>query len=73
MGLQEEMSGQNREAWDYHAYEYWCRNHGPPSEVAKRMRENPASWIRGHTEYLGNVTGKKIVNLLGACGQWVRS
>lgn len=63
------QSAINKEAWSYRANEFWLNNLGTPSEVAKNMLEQPAKHLRRHIEFLGDVNGMKVVNLLGSCGK----
>lgn len=59
----------NKEAWSYRAYEFWVNRLGLPNDVAKDMIRQPKTYVRRHIEFLGDVNGKKIVNLLGSCGK----
>lgn len=59
----------NKEAWTYKSYEFWMNELGLPSDVAKDMIKQPEKCLRRHIEYLGDVKGKKIANLLGSCGK----
>jgi len=63
------QSRANKEAWSYRAYEFWTNNVGLPNEVAKDMMRHPETHLRRHIEFLGDVNGKKIANLLGSCGK----
>lgn len=63
------QSQANKEAWSYRAYEFWTSNLGFPDEVAKDMIREPEKHLRRHIEFLGNVRGKKIANILGSCGK----
>lgn len=59
----------NKAAWEFKAYEFWVRELGLPDELSKKMVEQPEWYLRRHKEYLGDVRGKKIANLLGSCGK----
>jgi len=63
------QSKTNKKAWTYKAYEFWTNELGSPSNVAKDMIKQPEKHLRRHLEYLGDVKGKKIANLLGSCGK----
>jgi len=65
----DKMSHQNKEAWSYNAYEFWINELGSPDDVAKSMISDPIYHVRRHIEYLGDIKGKKIANLLGSCGK----
>lgn len=59
----------NKKAWSYKAYEYWMNDLGLPNDVAKDMIRQPKKYLRRHLEFLGDVNGKKIANLLGSNGK----
>lgn len=59
----------NKKAWSYRAYEFWKNNMGLPTVVAQDMLKRPNYHLRRHIEYLGDVNGKKVINLLGSCGK----
>lgn len=63
------QSETNKKAWSYKAYEFWMNGLGLPSDVAKDMINQPEKHLRRHLEYLGDVKGKRIANLLGSCGK----
>jgi hypothetical protein len=42
---------------------------GTPDEEAERLLENPEYTLRDYLEYLGDVKGKKVANLLGSSGK----
>lgn len=66
--LQEQNSKLNEDAWNQEAYEAWLKRFGTPQEQAARIRKNPASRLVPFYEYLGDLEGKKAVNLLGSHG-----
>ncbi|MFL0269318.1 class I SAM-dependent methyltransferase [Candidatus Clostridium radicumherbarum] len=63
------QSDTNKKAWSYKAYEFWINNIGSPLDLAVDMKKQPEKHLRRHLEYLGDVKGKKIANLLGSCGK----
>jgi 2-polyprenyl-3-methyl-5-hydroxy-6-metoxy-1,4-benzoquinol methylase len=67
--MMNEQSQTNKEAWSYRAYEFWKKNLGLPGDVAKDMIKQPQKYLRRHLEFLGDIKGKKIANLLGSCGK----
>jgi SAM-dependent methyltransferase len=67
--MQERQSAANKTAWSYRAYEHWVKYSGPPEEAAARMREDPAAFLEQDRLYLGEVKGKRILNLLGSNGR----
>ena len=64
-----EQSQTNKKAWSHKAYEFWTNELGSPSEVAKDMIRQPEKYLQRHLEYLGEIKGKRIANLLGSCGK----
>ncbi|MDT8719542.1 class I SAM-dependent methyltransferase [Clostridium sp. 19966] len=65
----EKQSETNKEAWSYKAYEFWTNNLGSPAGFAQELKKQPEKHLRRHLEYLGDVKGKKVANLLGSCGK----
>ena len=63
------ISHQNKKAWSYDAYDFWVKEMGRPEEEAQRMIADPSYYLRRHIEFLRNVEGKKIANLMGSCGK----
>ncbi|MBU5439132.1 hypothetical protein KQI42_14010 [Tissierella sp. MSJ-40] len=66
MNIQNEA---NKKSWSYRAYEFWIKNTGLPHEVAIDMKKQPEKYLRRHLEFLSEVSGKKIINLLGSNGK----
>ncbi|MCJ7842664.1 class I SAM-dependent methyltransferase [Lederbergia sp. NSJ-179] len=66
--MQREQSEQNKSAWEYRAYEHWNVNYGSPEKLGKEIRANPQQWLRYYSNDLGDVSGKRIANLLGSSG-----
>ncbi len=66
MNIQSEA---NKKSWSYRAYEFWIKNIGLPHEVAIDMKKQPEKYLRRHLEFLSEVSGKKIINLLGSNGK----
>jgi SAM-dependent methyltransferase len=67
--MQKNQSEINRKAWSYRAYEFWTSNNGLPGDCARAMMAEPEKFLRRHIEFLGDVKGKKIANLLGSNGR----
>ncbi|MCA1054129.1 class I SAM-dependent methyltransferase [Rossellomorea aquimaris] len=65
---QHEMSKINRSGWEQSAYKAWVNRHGEPQEYAKCLKANPEKAVAHYLPFMGNVKGKKIVNLLGSKG-----
>jgi len=67
--LQDKQSQVNKAAWSHRAYEHWVRYSGPPAEAAAKMKDDPKSYLRHDLPYLGDVRGKRVINLLGSNGR----
>jgi ubiquinone/menaquinone biosynthesis C-methylase UbiE len=67
-GRQVEPLQQNKSAWNTGAYQAWLNRFGTPAEAAKKIKEDPARRIGKVYADMGDVKGKKIVNLLGSNG-----
>ena len=60
----------NRGAWSHPAYyDAWCRRYGSPEDVAAEFARNAWPALRRYRPHLGQVDGKRIVNLLGSIGR----
>ncbi|MDF2924959.1 MAG: class SAM-dependent methyltransferase [Paenibacillaceae bacterium] len=68
MTTQQEHSGANERAWNSGAYEAWVSRFGLPPEAAERIKARPADRLKGLYKYMGDLSGKKVVNLLGSHG-----
>jgi 2-polyprenyl-3-methyl-5-hydroxy-6-metoxy-1,4-benzoquinol methylase len=66
--VQKEQSKINQEAWNQSPYQAWTNRFGPASKAADKIKEDPAKRLKGIYKHLGDVKGKKIVNLLGSHG-----
>ena len=64
-----EQSEKNKRAWEYRAYEFWCKNNGAPRDKANKILENPAACLKTHQKYFEDVQGKKLANLCGSNGR----
>lgn len=64
-----EQSEVNKKAWEYRTYEFRLKKHGTPEENAQNMMKDPLSRMRMHKKYFENVTGLRIANICGSCGQ----
>lgn len=67
--MQKRQSATNKTAWSYRAYEHWIRYSGPPDQAAAQMKADPALFLRHDLPYLGDVKGKRVINLLGSNGR----
>lgn len=65
---QSEQSKINKKAWEYRSNEHWENNYGTSLEKGSQIKTHPETLLTYYLEDLGNVSGKKIANLLGSAG-----
>lgn len=58
----------NSDAWNSGAYEAWIRRFGTPAEAARKLIAQPVKRIGELYPYFEEISGKKIINLLGSNG-----
>ncbi len=63
------QSQNNKTAWEYRAYEFWVQSNGTPTELAKKISENPMDRLKLHKKYFDNAAGLKIAVPCGSCGK----
>ncbi|WKB34635.1 class I SAM-dependent methyltransferase [Terrilactibacillus sp. S3-3] len=66
--LQQANTRQNGAAWNQEAYQAWIERFGTPAEAAEKLRRDPNGRIAQLAPYLGDIKGKKVINLLGSHG-----
>jgi 2-polyprenyl-3-methyl-5-hydroxy-6-metoxy-1,4-benzoquinol methylase len=66
--MQKELSATNEAAWNQDPYEAWTSRYGTPAEAASRIALNPASRLSTLFLWMGDIHGKKVMNLLGSHG-----
>jgi 2-polyprenyl-3-methyl-5-hydroxy-6-metoxy-1,4-benzoquinol methylase len=67
---QKSHSKANRVAWSDPAYyALWCQRYGTPEVVAEEIARDPWCQLKRYRAHLGQVHGKRIVNLLGSIGR----
>jgi 2-polyprenyl-3-methyl-5-hydroxy-6-metoxy-1,4-benzoquinol methylase len=66
--MQREISTINEVAWNQGPYEAWTSRYGTPAEAAARIASNPAARLSTLHSWIGDIQGKKVVNLLGSHG-----
>jgi 2-polyprenyl-3-methyl-5-hydroxy-6-metoxy-1,4-benzoquinol methylase len=66
--MQKEVSTMNEAAWNQEPYEAWTTRFGTPVEAAAKIAINPAARLSTLQTWIGEVRGKKVVNLLGSHG-----
>lgn len=66
--MQKEMSAINREQWNHERYQAWINRFGSIEQEAKRIMDDPKKRIKILADYIGDVRGKRVLNLLGSNG-----
>lgn len=64
----EESSRQNKRAWEFCAYDFWC-GQCAPEERAKADLQNPLKQLKRYADYFDQFDGVKIANICGSCGK----
>jgi len=59
----------NGNVWNRRAYDAWINRFGPPEDAAARIVQNPSAQLEPLTSLIGDVQGKRVVNLLGSHGR----
>lgn len=67
--LQHVDSDRNGQAWNEEAYQAWVGRFGEPRQAAEKISHDPAGRLARLMPYLGSLSGKKIINLLGSHGE----
>lgn len=65
----EDYSMQNKNAWEYNAYDFWLGEAGTPYERAKKIKANPIGALKRYANYFDSYEGLKIANICGSCGK----
>lgn len=60
---------QNKRAWEYNAYVFWCSHNGSPAVLAEKLKADPLKAIRRHAAYFDAFDGVRIANICGSCGK----
>ena len=64
-----DYSKQNKQAWEYNAYEFWTRTAGTPAERAKQDAADPEKMLRRYAQYFDRYEGVAVANICGSCGK----
>jgi len=67
--MQEKLVIANKIAWETKAYQAWVREYGTPDELASVLKLEHKHHLRYWLKYIGDPTGKKVINLLGSHGR----
>lgn len=65
---EQESEEKNKKAWNDCAYEAWIHKFGTPIEAAAKIEKDPKKSLSVLNEYFGEVTEKKIANVMGSNG-----
>jgi SAM-dependent methyltransferase len=57
---------QNGQAWNNEAYQAWINRFGTPEQAAYKIKQDPLGRLGSLSEYLANVHGQNVINLLGS-------
>lgn len=63
-----DYSNQNKEAWEFNAYDFWY-SQCTPQERAEIDLANPIGQLKKYTAYFDTYKGVKIANICGSCGK----
>jgi SAM-dependent methyltransferase len=66
--MDQERRKKNGQAWSNSSYQAWTNRFGTPDKAAARILKDPKRRLQPLDAYIGDVAGKKIVNLLGSHG-----
>ncbi|AAK81581.1 2-polyprenyl-3-methyl-5-hydroxy-6-metoxy-1,4-benzoquinol methylase [Clostridium acetobutylicum] len=58
----------NEDAWNKETYSAWVKRFGTPDTAAKKISKDPSKILSVLHEKLGDVKGKKIMNIMGSNG-----
>lgn len=64
----DELTAQNKRAWEYRAYEHWNRL-ATPAEKAQELIRDPLAAIRFHEQEFDHVRGLSVANVCGSNGR----
>ncbi|MCT1404012.1 methyltransferase domain-containing protein [Paenibacillus sp. p3-SID867] len=67
--MQEKLAIANKVAWETKAYQAWVQNYGTPEELAVKLRLEHKHHLRYWLKYIGDLEGKRVINLLGSHGR----
>ncbi|MET1249697.1 class I SAM-dependent methyltransferase [Sporolactobacillus sp. STCC-11] len=64
--LQKSDTSQNGQAWNNEAYQAWVNRFGTPEQAANKIKRDPIGRIGALANYLTDVRGTNVINLLGS-------
>ncbi|MFC4322040.1 class I SAM-dependent methyltransferase [Litchfieldia salsa] len=65
---QRDLNSINEQAWNQNNYQALLNRFGSPEETAKKIKENPDWRLHPFRKYLGDLSSKKVIHLLGSNG-----
>ncbi|MGM7702380.1 class I SAM-dependent methyltransferase [Pseudalkalibacillus sp. Hm43] len=65
---QNTLSSINKAGWSQAAYQAWVNRHGTPGVYAEELMKKPKKVVSHYLNYMVNVEGSRIINLLGSKG-----
>lgn len=69
LSVQEELAVANKFAWETKAYQAWVQTFGTPDELAVELKQKYKHHLRHWLKYMGDLAGKRVLNLLGSNGR----
>lgn len=60
---------QNKKAWEYNAYDFWCSHNGTPAELAAKLVADPNRALKRFAAYFDAFEGVRVANICGSCGK----
>lgn len=60
---------QNKQAWEYNAYDFWVRQTGGPAVLAARILQDPKRGLKWFDAYFDRYEGLRVANICGSCGK----
>lgn len=63
-----EYSKQNKSAWEFSAYDFWCQQQ-LPKERANAVVQNPIGQLKKYAGYFDKYEGIRVANICGSCGK----
>jgi SAM-dependent methyltransferase len=66
--MDQERRIRNGQAWSNSSYQAWVNRFGVPEKAVSRILKDPKRRLQPLDQYVGDVSGKKVVNLLGSHG-----
>lgn len=64
----EAYTEQNKKAWEFNAYDFWCQNI-TPQERARANVKNPIGQLKQYAKYFDKYEGIRVANICGSCGK----